>query len=346
MAGAVRIVMIGLGKWSHQLAQAIQRSNSAELVACYSRTPQKRRAFAQMYDCAEGATLTETLNSANADAVMIATPAHSHAELTLTCARQGLHVFVEKPMALSVADALQMIRICEENGVVLMVGHEMRRLGSMRAIKELLLEEVLGPVVSATAGMTLTGTFQPDNWRCHRDTNRGGALMQLGIHQIENLNYLLGTPVRVQGALANARAPGGVDDVGVAVITYESGTQAVVSANYISPSTFHLALNGERASLYQIAEMRVWPNAAAVDRHTQLILQTPEESRKVAMEPTDVLLEQTEDFARSVRQRVAPETGAREGLMALAVVEAALRSFQDSASLDPQTLLSESIADD
>ena len=337
----IGVAMIGLGNWSYQLGHAIRRTPQVELIACYTRTPEKRERFAATFSCANASTLEELLNTPSLHAVLIAAPAHVHTELTVTCARHGLHVFVEKPMTVSLDDALLMSAVSQENGVVLMVGHEMRRLGSVRAMKQLVQDGALGQVVSASAAMTLSGRFEPDNWRCHRDSNRGGALMQLGIHPIENLNYLFGRPERVQGAFANAMAPGDVDDVGAAIISYEGGVQAVVNASYVSPSSQRLSLYGTRANLHLVTDMRVWPDAAAVDATTELVLEDGVERRQMAITPRDVLVEQMVDFAESIRRGGSPETGPWEGLMAIAVVEAALRSAAKGGAVHPGRLIDE-----
>src|SRR4030042_726294 len=198
----VGIAMLGLGRWSRQLAKAIVRVGSLRLLTCYSRTVETRRKFAEEFGCEDAASLEAALGHPGVEAAFIAAPSHAHPELTLACARHGIHVFVEKPLANTLAEARQMASACQERGLVLMVGHEMRRLGSSRAMKQVLDSGRLGRVVAATAVETLAGTFQPDNWRCHRDTNRGGALMQLGIHHLETLMYLLGPVAAGQGFFA------------------------------------------------------------------------------------------------------------------------------------------------
>ena len=333
--------VIGLGNWSYQLGQAIRRSPQVNLISCYTRTVEKRERYAETFDCAAAATLQELFDTAGLEAVVLTTPAHTHDDLTMACARQGLHVFVEKPMSLSVPGALRQIAACRENGVALMVGHEMRRLGSIRAAKQLLQDGALGTVVSAVASMTLRGRFEPDNWRCHRATNRGGALMQLGSHPIENLNYLLGRPLRVRGALANAVAPNNVADVGSAIISYEGGVEATVSANYVSPSSQRLSLYGTRASLHQVVDMRVWPDATLVDDRTELWLEDGQDHHQVSIAARDVLVEQLEDFSTSVRTSTAPETGGEEGLWAVAVVEGAMRSNDSGRAIELDPLIDE-----
>ncbi len=86
--------------------------------------------------------------------------------------------------------------------------------------------------------------------------------------------------------------------------------------------------------------MRVWPNALEVDPNTRLEIRTRTTREPLDVEPHDVLVEQYADFARSIHRGTTPETGAREGLMALAVVEAALRAFASGQPVDPRQLLS------
>ncbi|HZD10348.1 MAG TPA: Gfo/Idh/MocA family oxidoreductase [Candidatus Binatia bacterium] len=337
----IGLAILGLGKWSHQLGRAIRRSSRVRLLTCYTRTAQKREEYATTFGCSCAGSLQEVFETPGLQAAIICTPAYAHTEFAYPCADHGLHLLIEKPMALSLPGALELASTCEDNGVVLMIGHEMRRLGSMRAAKQLLENGALGQVVSASASMTLGGRFTPDNWRCHRDTNRGGALLQLGIHAIENLNYLLGRPVAVRGSFANAVAPGDVDDVGSAIVSYENGVEAVISANYVSPSSQRMSLFGMKANLHLVADMRVWPDAAAVDEQTQLLLEDGVERREIAIRPHDVLLEQVDDFAASIVDGTSPETGAKEGVQALAVVEAALQSVAEGRAVDPQQLVEE-----
>lgn len=339
MAQPVGIALIGLGaKWGKQLATAVARTDSTRLVTCYARTPETRQKFATEFGCQAAPTLEAAITAPGVQAAIIAAPAHVHLEATLACAQHGVHVLVEKPIALHLHEARQMQEACQQANVVLMVNHEMRRLGSNRAVKRVVAEGQLGQVLTAVASQTLPGTFSPDNWRCHRETNRGGALMQLGIHQIDTLMYLLGPVVEVQGFLRHGAAPVDIDDVCTVHLTFESGATAVVTSNYISPKVYALHLYGDRANLSCVADMLVWPDALKVDANTSLVLQTHQGHSTLVIEPQDCLSLQLDEFARCVRGEAQPETGAAEGMAALAVVEAALRSSEHRIPVDPRVL--------
>jgi UDP-N-acetyl-2-amino-2-deoxyglucuronate dehydrogenase len=334
----VGIAILGLGRWSRHLARAVARVESLELVTCFTRTAETRRQFAAEFGCEEAASLEAALARPRVEAAIIAAPSSAHLELTLACAEHGIHVLVEKPMANNLAQARQMAAACRAKGLALMVGHEMRRLGSSRAMKKALAAGQLGRVVSAMAVQTLAGNFQTDNWRCHRDSNPGGALMQLGIHQIETLQYLLGPVAAVQGYFAHLSAPADVDDTASAQLTFANGTLATVAASYVSPAAYALHFYGDSANMNCVVDMRVWPDALQVDPHTQLHLQTSQTIEPLPVTAQDVLALQADEFARCVRGLAQPETGAEEGLAAMAVVEAALLSFEGGRPVDPRSL--------
>lgn len=335
------VAVFGLGNWSYQLGRAAQRTPSINLLTCYSRSPEKRERFAATFNCATATTLQELIETPGLEAVIFTTPGYAHAEPAAICARQGLHIFVEKPMAVSLAEAMQLWEICRDAGSTLMVGHEMRRLGSMRAAKKLVEEGALGQVVSAVSAMTLRRRFEIDDWRSDRAKNRGGALVQLGIHPIENLNYLLGNPLRVKGSFANAVAPNGIHDISAAIITYAPDIVATVSASYVSPSSQRLSLYGTEANLHQVVDMRVWPDATLVDDNSELWLEDGKNRQRITFEPRDALAEQLEDFARSIRRGAKPETSGQEGMWAVAVVEGALRSTAEGSAVELRPLFEE-----
>lgn len=332
----VGVAILGLGRWSRQLAAAVGRTNSLRLLTCYSRSPDNRASFAGEFGIHSSQTLEEALTYPGVEAVIISSPSHTHLELTRECARHNLHIFVEKAMANTYQEGLQMVAEVEQRGLVLMVGHEMRRLGSTRALKRLLEEDRIGRPVMASGVFTLAGTFIPDNWRCHRETNHGGALMQLGIHQIENLIYLLGPVKEVRGFFAHISAPVDVDDVGMATLAFESGAVGTVVSDFVSPSAYELHLYGEKANLNCVVDMRVWPDSLKVDSNTSLTFQTRTLLETVRIEPQDPLALELDEFARCVRDQAVPETGAEQGLAAMAVVEAALRSFAMHEPVDPR----------
>jgi UDP-N-acetyl-2-amino-2-deoxyglucuronate dehydrogenase len=310
------IAVVGAGMWAPRLAAAAQRAG-LELVASYSRDPERRREFAERFGCLAAESFEAAVSHPGVEGVVLATPNDVHAEQAIACAERGRHVLVEKPIADTVEAGERMRRACLDGGVVLMVGHGFRRLGAARRTRELLDEDRLGRVVLAEANFSLPGRFPPQAWRAHRARNPGGPLMQLGIHHVDTLRYWLGPVERTTGVLAHVHTEADIDDVGAAILEFASGALGVISGSYVSPHTFSMRLLGTSGVLdYRVDLGSVWPQAERVDDAATLTL----DGEPVDFEPRDMLADQLADFGRAIRGEAAVETGADEGLAALKVI--------------------------
>ena len=95
----MRVASVGLGWWSDVLADAIKRSGKLEIAACFSRSAEKRSAFARKYNCRAAASYEEILSDKSIEGVINTTPNAVHLETTAAAARAGKHVFLDKPIA-------------------------------------------------------------------------------------------------------------------------------------------------------------------------------------------------------------------------------------------------------
>jgi predicted dehydrogenase len=281
----LKVALIGAGMWAPRLAAAAGRAG------------------------------LELVEGDDAEGVLIATPNDAHAENAIEAAAAGRHVFVEKPIADTVEAAERIRDACVEAGVVLMVGHGFRRLGAARRAKELVGE--LGTVVLAEANFSLPGKLPPTAWRAQRARNPGGPIMQLGIHHVDTLTYLVGPVRRTTGRFAHVHTDAEIDDVGVATLEFESGALGVLTGSYVSPHTFSLRLLGSEGVLDYRADLgAVWPDATRVDEVSTLTL----DGEPVEFEPRDMLAEELAEFAAAARGEAVVETGAAEGIAALRVI--------------------------
>ena len=315
------IAIVGTGMWAPRLASAAGRAE-LELVACFSRDPAKRAEFAGRFGCEPAASLEEAIGHPGVEGVVLATPNDVHEEQALACAERGRHVFVEKPIADTTEAGERMRQACKDAGVTLMLGHGFRRLGAARRVKELLDDGALGHVVLAEANMSLPGSFKPGAWRGERERNRGGPIMQLGIHHLDTLAYWLGPVQRASGRFAHVHTEADIDDVAVVTLEFESGALASLTGSYVSPKTLSLRLLGTEAVLDYRTDFSVWPDAAALDGVTTVTLG----GEAVEFEERDMLAEELAEFGRCIRGAAKPETGAEEGLAALSAVLQALDS--------------------
>jgi predicted dehydrogenase len=141
----VRIAIIGAGQWGRNLVRVAQDLAGSRLVAVCDSSPARLAACAWLSPRARlSSNANEVFDAPDVDAVLIATPASSHASLAVAALAAGKHVFVEKPMALSYDDAQRMLAAAASNGRRLMVGHLMLFHPAIVRMRALLRSGVLG----------------------------------------------------------------------------------------------------------------------------------------------------------------------------------------------------------
>jgi predicted dehydrogenase len=304
-----KVAIVGTGFWAAKLAEAAGRS-SLELAACYSRNAEKRAEFAERFGCEAAASYEAALNAA--DAVVLATPNDDHEAQTLTAAEHGKHVFVEKPIATTIAAGERMRDACAAAGFALLVGHELRRLGAARRAKAVVESGALGTVVLAEANFSLTSPVKPGTWK----EGRGTPLVQLGIHHADTLRYLLGPVTRTTGRANRVVSEVDIDDTGAAILEFASGALGTITSSYVSPKTYSIRLLGTEAVLDYRIDISVWPAADKLDSMTTLTVG----GEVVGFDHVDPLVDELEELGRCARGEATPETGADEALAALRVI--------------------------
>lgn len=346
----VRVALIGIGSWSSVIANAVQRSNKLEMATCYTRDPEKRAAFSKKYGCEQEKSVEDILNRTDVDGVLLTTPNAVHAEHALAAASHGKHVYVEKPIANTMSEGRKMVEACRDAGVALLVGHDMRRLSGFRKMKELIEQGAIGkPVMvesnfSARLGFELT----PDKWRWYGDDSGcpAGALMTMGVHHADTLNYFFGPVEKVFSFFSKLYIPADVEDAEMTTFRFESGVLGHLGSTYASPranwiraygTDGHLICNLSLPNLPFDEYLKVW---SVVDKYTclQLFDKGKDEPETVPLPIGDPILEEVDEFADCIRTGRRPETDGETALAALALVRAAIDSARTDTAVDLKSL--------
>ena len=317
--------VVGTGGWGRVLTNAAAANPRFNIIGCYDIRKESRAEFAQEYGCAECSSLEELYEMNGISAVINATANHVHAETTIKAARCGLNVFVEKPISNTVADGKRMIEECEKAGVVLFVGHCDRRHARYRKMHELISSGRLGRPLMVEANMSHGGsrTTTPEQWRGHRATCPATPMMQLGIHAIDTVHYLLGRTVAAGGMLAQVGTKLDMDDVTMGLMEFESGARGYIGACYSIPNVNYINIYLSEGNLYtQEIDDCIFYRDFKVKQRTPIEFQP--------VQPTE---EEIEEFALCCLGEKKPETGGAEGLAALAVVEAIIQSASEGGAM-------------
>ena len=315
------VACIGMGWWSDVLADAIKRSGKLRIAACYSRSDQKRGAFADKYGCRAASSYAEILSDDSIEAIVNTTPNNVHLETTLSAARAGKHVFLDKPIANSIADGQAIATVCREAGVVLAIGYQRRRESQFRWIRQQIEAGAFGRVVNAEANISRDrlGKIDLSSWRYTAEGMPGGVMLQIGIHYTDVLDYLIGPVKAVSAMVAQLVLPGDNPDVASLVLEHENGALSTINASYASASEYYVMnVYGKEASAYYDLHQGLRFLKRGMDR-----------SESVAVPKVDALVDELEEFARAVGGTGRPEMDGERATASLAVIRAGIRSARE-----------------
>lgn len=320
-AKPVRLASLGLGWWSDVLAAAVGRADGVEIAACYTRSEDKRKAFADKFGGRAASSYEEILEDPSIDGIINTTPNNVHLETTAQAAEAGKHVFLDKPIANSVGEGMQIAALCRDAGVKLAIGFQRRREAHFRWVREQIDAGEFGILVQAEANISRDrlGEFEEGHWRYTSEGMPGGVMLQIGPHYVDVLEMLIGPITEVSGMLSQLVLPGDNPDVAGLVMAHECGAVSTLNAGYASAGE-HYVMNiyGKKAS-------------ALYSKHTGLyfLKQGDDAPHHVAFEETDTLAEQMAEFGDCIRTGAEPEIGGEWASRSLAVIRAGVKSARE-----------------
>jgi predicted dehydrogenase len=327
----LRVACIGMGWWSDVLADAITRSAKLKIVACYTRTEDKRQKFATKYGCRAAPSYKAILADPAIEAIINTTPNDAHLPTTRAAAEAGKHVFLDKPIANTVSEGRAIAKICRDAKIVLALGYQRRRESHFRYIRRQIDDGVFGTLVNAEANISRDrlGKVDLSSWRYQAAGMPGGVMLQIGIHYTDVLEYLIGPIKAVSGRSAQLVLPGDNPDVASLVLEHENGAISTLNASYASASEYYLMnIYGKEATAYY-------------DLHRSLRMLKRGEQRPVDVPcaTNDAFVEELEEFAAAVRGSGVPEMGGEAATTSLAVVRAGILSAREGRRVEVAEIL-------
>jgi len=341
----VRLGLVGCGKFAGVIATSVKASTKAELITCFDTLPERRAAYSKTYGCDQEERFEDLISREDIEGVLLVSPNAIHREQAEMAAERGKHVYVEKPIANTLADGKRIIEVCEKAGVVLMVGHYARRIATIRKAKELVDAGAIGRPVTVESSVSRDSGFQltPAQFRWRGDDSGcpGGPLMSMGIHHVDTLSYLFGPIQSVFAFFSKLYIPAELDDITAAVCRFKSGTLGYVGSSYVSPKTRWMRINGTEANLLWTVHYPVMPYAEYpggildIDQRCQLTLfEKGKDPRDIPSTPGMPYLEEIDEFAHCIRTGGRPETDGPVALAALAFIRAAIESARTGKAVE------------
>ncbi|MGB0591021.1 MAG: Gfo/Idh/MocA family protein [Myxococcota bacterium] len=331
----MRVVIAGYGYIAHHHARAVCGAEDTVLHGVLGRDASKCAAFATQYEAPKRYTsVDEVAQDADVDAVIIAWPNALHAPVAEAMMRAGKHVLVEKPMAMNEAEARSMTAAAQETGRHLMVGHMWRFDREAQALREVVANGSLGDIVK-TKGYGVHTHWGPTGWFTQPELAGGGALIDMGVHAIDTVRYLLGDPepLRVYARLGTRFGAYDVDDNGLLVIEWSGGTTSLIESGWWHPHS-----DGVEASTQLFGTRgygRLFPTSWSHGTKDALVSEAPGFPTREEHCDQHIYDGQVVAFAQQIKEGMPAIPGPEHGRIVMAICDAAYRSSELGQAVTP-----------
>ena len=334
MTDAVKVGIIGLGRWAKVLTRASQKSDKLRIVSGFSRSEEKRAAFQQELGVPAAQDLRTMLADPEIKGVILTVPNEQHLPVAIEVARAGKHVYTEKPIASTLEEGLEIEALEHRHGVTVTVGHSARLMAGIRTMRDAIESGELGRVAFMEANFSNERALEltPSTWRWYSAKAPGGPLSQLAIHQFDVLHYLGGDIVEAS-AMASKLSPVGaeVDDQSMTLLRFADGKIGYVGSCWTSPGIFAVRVFGSKGLMHYEIDFGTWDTPDKLHLTSTLYIQRGKDGygkrQELKVPESDMFRAELEMFAESCITGRQNLLNARNGNVAVAIVYAALRSI-------------------
>lgn len=258
----IRFGLIGCGRIAERHVQTIARLTEAQLVAVSDILDERMNWMEETYSADQPAhqpirkysDYRQLLNDQEVDVVCITTVSGLHATIAKEALLARKHVVLEKPLALSINDAQDLIYLSESRKLCLLVCHQLRYRPIMQKVKECIEQNGLGPLFLGVVTLRVQRSLQyyeSASWRGKWEMD-GGMLINQGIHLIDLLQWFFGDVQQVFGSLYKSDLPKETEDLALGLLTFSNGARGIIETNtltYPSNMEYSISLFGERGTI-------------------------------------------------------------------------------------------------
>ena len=329
---AVRVAVLGFGYWGPNLARNLAETAGFELAAICDTRPEVLKLARTRYSYAQCGTDVESiLADPKIEAVAIATPVSTHAELAVKAFAHGKHVLLTKPIAGSAVEARKIIDAAKRAGRVLLVDHTFVYMGAVQKVKTLIDNGVLGALYYFDSVRVNLGLFQQDV----------SVLWDLAVHDLSILGaWVPGRPTAVS-CIASGHVEGHPKDVAYLTLLYDDSFTAHVHVNWLSPVKIRRTLLGGSKKMIVFDDLDPVEKIKVYDRGVSQRMEPSSDARgpiayrrtgdvwMPQFDLTEALLVETGHFLRCILEGEAPRTDGASALRIVEILEAADQSMAE-----------------
>ena len=305
------------------MIDAIRAQPGHEVVAVMSTNSQRAQAFAAENQIVASYTeLPALLADPRIHAVYISTTNELHKAQTLAAAAAGKHVLCEKPLAVTLADAREMVAACKQAGVVMGTNHHLRNAATHRKIRELIQSGAIGKPLFARVFHAVYLPPHLQGWRLTTPGAGGGVILDITVHDADTLRFVLGSePVEATALSQQAgMAQSALEDGVMAVLRFDNGVLAQLhDAFTVKHAGTGLEVHGTEGSIVARNVMTQKPVG-------EVVLRNAGGESQIALEHENLYARVVRAFAAAMAGSGAPSASGEDGVRSLATALAVLDS--------------------
>ena len=327
----VRIGVIGCGYWGPNLIRNFSHLKGTKVLMCSDLSEDRLNHMRNLYPQIETTTdYRRVLARKDIDAVVVATPPETHMRLAVEALHAGKHVFVEKPLALSTADATVMVEEAQKAQRVLIVGHTFVYTAAVNKIKDVIASGELGEVFYISTTRVNLGIFQENI----------NVVWDLAPHDVSILNYILDAAPESVATQASCNIRKNVEDVAFLTLRYASDVLAHVHVSWLNPNKIRstTVVGSKKMLVYDdisaLEKIRIYDKGVTVTPHYDTFGEF-----NLSYRYGDILVPRLDDseplkvacqhFVDCVEKGITPRSSGVHGLNVVRVLEAAVESIRE-----------------
>ena len=320
-----RVSLVGCGRISKNHVEAISRIDGLELVAASDQSAERAKSVAEPLGIPWFVSYEKMLAEVESDIVSICTPSGLHPSQGVLAAKSGRHVVTEKPMAISLTAADELVHACDANNVHLFVVKQNRLNEQVRMLKKAVDTGRFGRLYMASCTVFWARPqdyYDQASWRGTWEFD-GGAFMNQASHYVDLIQWLMGPVESVMAKTATLARKIETEDTGVAVLRFRSGALGVIEVTML---TYPRNMEGSITLLGEKGTAKIGGTAVNKVEHWEFAEANADDERVRAMEsnPPNVYGYGHEGYYRNVlavlRGDAKPETDGRAGRKSLELI--------------------------
>ncbi|TRW98681.1 Gfo/Idh/MocA family oxidoreductase [Paracoccus sp. M683] len=306
------------------------RATGGNVRSVLSSSADRARDYAAQNGIETGySDLAQMLADPELDAVYISTTNEKHFPQAMAAIAAGKHVLCEKPLAMSVADAVTMVRVARGAGLVFATNHHLRNAGSHLAIRDLIASGRIGTVLSVRVFHAVHLPPHLQGWRIDNPAAGGGVIPDITVHDADTVRFHLGEdPVSVVAMSASSGMGQGVEDSVMSVWAMPSGAQVMAHESFTHQfAGTGIEIHGTEGSIFAQGVMTQQPVG-------QIELVTEAGREAVSYSNHNLYERAVGLFTDAVSGNASPSADGRDGVASLAVAQAVARAAQTGQRTD------------